>query len=1160
MLQKAASNAYSWWWASHIRTKQSKWLEQNLQDMEEKVAYTLKLIEEDGDSFAKRAEMYYKKRPELISFVEEAYRAYRALAERYDHISTELQNANTTIAAVFPEQVQFAFPDDNEDAMPRKFKKPPEIQKINIPDVPKAPMKDLKTIVTTATKKLQANKANKRAPTVTVVKSGLSKPEGLKEIDELQKRILGLQTEKEFLKNSYESKLAKYWEIENQIKEVQERVSRLQDEFGEGIVIEDEEARSLMAAAALKSCQETLDQLQEKQEKVAEEAKVEPKKVNTRTKIEFPKDEVLGNEISKKKLPAKDDSTKPPANDDDSTKAVEESEGLDQEASSTAQNMEEMKSLQENTKKQLEFGSAASLTVTEMAEKIDELVNKVVGLETAFSSQTSLIKGLRRENDGLQIQIQTLEAEKLALINRKIDLNSKMVESEDKLHKLQGDHNNHLPETFSEAQEELQRSPNKEEKSTFQVKLQDEMAGQETARNLNDKQQQIKTLSKTPVVKNLSEQEKISQKEEESTAQVKLQKDIERQEGGMKSGDGLKTLQSLKLSEGLDIKTVTEKHSASLVNCPKLSEKLDAKISTEKDNTSLVKSPKLSEELDIKTTTEKDDTSLVKSLKLSEEPDVIEKGNASLIKGPSLSKERDVKTLMEKDNTSPVEVHFQKNYEGCEHAANLVIDKQNKEKLDEELQDSRSKQKEEKTLVNPGSLKEFKEHEEKLNHTIPPEKAKDVETDAPNDEKEHGLWTIREVHSQPEENHEPNNLLVQSQDQITKENFDNQASRQGPQGQDNFVSVDREGKKKGEEDEPDWKYMFMNGMENREKILLTEYTTLLRNYKELKKKRDKEDTKTGENNSQITGQLEELRSANVKKDEQIKSLLQKLKACINEDKELQNHSAEQKVIVNEIPRSESEKEEILLLPVEQPQITSEIEEKFRASIDEVLEENLDFWLRFSTTFHEIQKFENEVKDLQSEVSKLQEKKGKSEGSGSIKYSIKSDGRPLYKHLKEIQTELTVWMEKCTLLKEELSSRFSSLCKIQEDITAALKTSAEDDEFRFTSYQAAKFQGEVLNMKQENNKVAHELQAGLDHITGLQIDIDKTLTLLREEFGLSESENASNTGLTHSDSKNRVPLRSFIFGVKQKKQKQSLLSSLHPALAKKVNGLKSGSSK
>lgn len=44
----------------------------------------LKLIEEDGDSFAKKAEMYYQKRPELISHVEEFYRMYRSLAERYD--------------------------------------------------------------------------------------------------------------------------------------------------------------------------------------------------------------------------------------------------------------------------------------------------------------------------------------------------------------------------------------------------------------------------------------------------------------------------------------------------------------------------------------------------------------------------------------------------------------------------------------------------------------------------------------------------------------------------------------------------------------------------------------------------------------------------------------------------------------------------------------------------------------------------------------------------------------------------------------------------------------------------------------------------------------------------------------------------------------------
>ncbi|KAJ4966418.1 hypothetical protein NE237_018267 [Protea cynaroides] len=42
-------------------------------------------IEEDADSFARMAEMYYRKRLELMKLIGEFYRAYRALAERYDH-------------------------------------------------------------------------------------------------------------------------------------------------------------------------------------------------------------------------------------------------------------------------------------------------------------------------------------------------------------------------------------------------------------------------------------------------------------------------------------------------------------------------------------------------------------------------------------------------------------------------------------------------------------------------------------------------------------------------------------------------------------------------------------------------------------------------------------------------------------------------------------------------------------------------------------------------------------------------------------------------------------------------------------------------------------------------------------------------------------------
>lgn len=59
--------------------------------MDQNVKRMLKLIEEDADSFAKRAEMYYQKRPELVTLVEEFYRMYRSLAERYDHVTGELR-------------------------------------------------------------------------------------------------------------------------------------------------------------------------------------------------------------------------------------------------------------------------------------------------------------------------------------------------------------------------------------------------------------------------------------------------------------------------------------------------------------------------------------------------------------------------------------------------------------------------------------------------------------------------------------------------------------------------------------------------------------------------------------------------------------------------------------------------------------------------------------------------------------------------------------------------------------------------------------------------------------------------------------------------------------------------------------------------------------
>ncbi|CAL9129491.1 unnamed protein product [Musa acuminata var. zebrina] len=78
-----------------------------------KVNTIIKLLEEDADSFARRAEMYYKKRPELLKLVEELYRAYRALAEKYDHATGALRQAHRTMAEAFPNQIPLVLSDES---------------------------------------------------------------------------------------------------------------------------------------------------------------------------------------------------------------------------------------------------------------------------------------------------------------------------------------------------------------------------------------------------------------------------------------------------------------------------------------------------------------------------------------------------------------------------------------------------------------------------------------------------------------------------------------------------------------------------------------------------------------------------------------------------------------------------------------------------------------------------------------------------------------------------------------------------------------------------------------------------------------------------------------------------------------------------------------
>ncbi|KAJ9170431.1 hypothetical protein P3X46_018538 [Hevea brasiliensis] len=1286
--------------------------------MEEKVQTVLKLIEEDGDSFARRAEMYYKKRPELIHFVEESYRAYRALAERYDHISTELQNANNTIASVFPEEVQFAMEDEEYDAASRFPKKHPEVSKTNIPKVPKIP-KDIKGNFTSATKKLQSKKSMKTTNSATVAKSGLSKSKGLQEIDRLQKEILSLQTEKEFVKSSYEGGLAKYWEIDEKIREMQDKVCSLQDEFGEGIVIEDDEARQLMASAALKSCQETLAQLEEKQEKSAEEAIIESKRISdAREKLKSLKDEFLHGEINQEKPKAKGKSMN----------SVRELKSSDQEPSSVTQERKDLELLRVKIKEHLEVESNASLSVTELAEKIDELVNKVISLEAAVSSQAALIQRLRAETDELQAQIGILEDDKATLINGKNDLRDKLMEMEEKLLGLQEldknveDQNNSLQTHFSEAHcnldhiseklhdvkpdDELEDTPQTQWKSLVEVELQQEVKRQEGVLNSNDglhelqkinseeesevldkQQEEVKRQEGALNAKDdLHELQKINS-EEESEVLGKQQEEVKRQEGALNAKDDLHEPQKMNSEEEHKVSSRPQKslrrQEAALNlddNINESNEEIKRQESALNANDDLHESQKLNSEEEQKVSSKpqkslrrqeaalnlddspneshgevkrqegalnaNDDLLETQTLNSEEEQKVSSKPQKSLRRQEAalnlddspneshgeVKRQEDVlnanddlhepqklnseeeqkvsnkpqKSLRrqeaalnlddspnESQNVEPQEelkvpASMQKEKKFSSEVNSLAELKEREEKLTEGLKVSESLQKEKEFYAEVNSQAELKGQDEKLNPedledsgrtheesrgrgsalspdgsldgevevSVSSQKEKATDEKKEKEEIKEHLSTSNRNHgddaSLPQTSNEPDDSQEKSYDMKKEEKFEKQDS---PKAVDNLLVVETQKQATEQDDEPDWKYLFMNGMENREKTMLSEYTTILRNYKELKKKLGEAETKNGDDLFDTMVQLKELRSANAKKDEQINILRQKLSL-------LQTGLGENESDKSTLTEAELQKIErdviydVKLITMEEPEI-SPIENKFRMSIDELLEENLDFWLRFSSTLYQIQKFETEIKDLQSELLKLEEKKKQQDGSTNAKFSLKSDAKPLYKHLREIHTELAVWLEKSMLLKDELKSRFSSLCEIQEEITAALKESAEDDDFKFTSYQAAKFQGEILNMKQENNKVADELQAGLDHVTTLQLEVERALAKLNEEFKLAGSKNRQNIQLEHSDSRSRVPLRSFIFGNKPKKQKHSIFSCVHPVLQRKYNGLKAG---
>nr|XP_043615949.1 kinase-interacting protein 1-like [Erigeron canadensis] len=915
--------------------------------MEEKVHNALNIIQKDGDSFAKRAEMYYRHRPDLICFVEETFRAYRSLAERYDKLSRDLQKANTTIASIFPDQVSYDDFDDEDGPpkIPRNM--PPQNQGPNaakIPKVPQFPTKNLKGLITNASKKMQVSNAFKEDnPKRIVPKSGLTEEEAFEEIDKIQKEILALQTMKEFTKSAYENGLSKYWEIENKINTMQQKVCRLEDEFKVGRVIEDGDARTVMAQAALKSCKETLDKLEEKRGNSSQAAKAEHEKiVDAKEKIKALKHKFLPDQVDELE---KDD--------------AEESQ---------VSNQENEKEAAENSKKFSQELSKKQFTVSGLADSIDKVANNVIGLESTVSSQTANIDKLRNQASELQTEIQNLESD-VTTTEDEAQIRQKLKILDKKFQGLQG--------LYMDVEKQ---------NSTLNVYFSGARCNIE---NLSEKLHDVQPDEDTEMYSPASEEEYFRA-----------------EEGGVDEVCNEDEDQNMISEEGV------EERNAHCTG--------DHKFSRKTANDDYVKDEQDDNDYD-----DDDDDSEIDSYTSNK------KGNLN-------DNDEDIKETTQKKKC-------EKNADGVKNS---------------DIRKGDVKTKERNTHIND-----------------------DVMNDS---------YTATEMGDSTREN-------------IKESNHETQ------------------------------------------KNPLKQYTTTLKNYKETKKKLSEEEKKKLETLFELIVLVRELKTGIVKRDSEI----QMLKLKLNQIQAEENWQEEKQ---DDLPSEEKEEDEEIHISIDDPEPVSEIEEKFRTDIDAILDENLDFWLRFSTQFHQVQKFKTEVNDLKGEINKVKAKarrtteaKPNEERSNQSVFTtdLRSEIRPIYKHLKEIQGELSLWLEQAGNLKEELHWRCASLSNIKEEITMALKEGMLEDEIKFSTHHAAKFQGELLNMEQENNRVNEELEAGLDHTRKLQHEIKRILRRLEDEFGLSDNQNPyRQPSSVQSPTRPGIPLRSFIFGVKAKKQKPSIFNVIN----------------
>ncbi|RCV14686.1 hypothetical protein SETIT_2G444600v2 [Setaria italica] len=1194
MLQRAASNAYSWWWASHIRSTQSKWLDANLQDMENRVKIMLKLLGQEADSFGKRAEMYYRTRPEVISHVEQVYRAYRALVERYDHISKELHKANHTIATACPEEVQYAMLEDDEDGdLPRA------ITPINSHKIHKSTVEEI------LNRKRHGRPSGSNKPASA---PRMTTEEAQDEISRLQKAILVLQTEKEYVKNSYESGIARYWEIEKQIADTQEEICLVQDKFDAHAAIHDDEARALMTIAALRSCQGTISRLVRHFEDLIRIADMESEKTKS----------------LRSQLYAMNGNTDTSSRDASSTEM-----SVNRRAYPVTQRILELQPIYEKIDNFFANGSESS--AEEIADNVDELVDKVVNLELKFPKQSAQINQLKQENENLKNKLDDLQDE-MELRDDQSDLNAQLKLLEDEFNRVR---------ILDKSIIEEEVSVNKGFSEVFSCIINISKAlgsfDPEDLYNLSTDVGDGATVSTDMSLEYFTEESKGGEfrDTEALTLSDRLGQDREDvlevvndngDDGirGSKNGDGEKfstencILVRNKTSihsdnhidpfvrseneNGVDNSGEGNADSSSEEKCQRGSGNFaQGKILKGEYPLGIISQTHLLHSGSIDTLDKKydynDQGSSTEASKLLVEVAEGNTGDGNAFTGSSVVQEErigdsklqniygqispvassDLNTLKEKDPLEESLLAEATRFSGPDKTLNSQHT--NEAKSVEELPNqgghlngpqkfeslnkcSQVVAPKEDGCISLGHVDNIQDMKNRINADAYSSDVRDgTSLCVPAGDSEETEVLYCQVSKVLTDSENVVSDIRYSQLEKKSSNGEELASKTTTSNNHGGRSQDEKAAIMGEECVPSWQEFLLDGLEGREAILLADYTSVLRNYKETKRRLTELEKRNQEHLEETKAVIRELRNANSIKYVEIRSLRNLLDSSeMPPSKAGSNSTASSSMrSFREIDRPNcildgeiSTVEESSFSNIEAPENTSSFEARFRNDIDTLVEENLQFLVRYSMACHHMQEFDRRYQEVQEEMEDTEDKK--TGGSDTA-----AEPEPAEKKLRELRTELDVWFEQNALLDQEVQLKTASLCRLQEEIAEALRGSSEMAGARFTPYEAAKFQGEVLNMQQSNSKIESELQVASEHMRGLQAKVNDALRELRDSFEVSsqrllrpETESSYEKQFKHFPSRTRVPLRNFLFGTKRKKK--SIFACINPTLQKQFSDL------